>query len=167
MIYRSLLSFFVIAALLAPSIGCATSVGDNAPSLGSRKSFNTSTGEGIDLTKLKGRVVLIDFWATWCGPCVAAIPHVQELHDKYKDQGLIVIGHTDDSSQDLTSFIKEKKITYAISLGKDIGGDWGVSGIPHVFVVDVDGKVAWEGHPVDLKEDVVAQAVKKVSLKSK
>jgi thiol-disulfide isomerase/thioredoxin len=145
------------------SLAAATEVGDQAPSLGSTKSFNTPDGALIDLEKLRGKVVLIDFWATWCGPCVTAIPHVQELHKKYADQGLVVIGHTDGSSQDLENFIKQKAITYIVSLGADIGSTWGVTGIPSVFILDVEGKVIWKGHPAELQESALKAALKKVS----
>lgn len=135
-------------------------IGSLPPELGSDSTFNTPDGKGVALPALKGSVVLIDFWATWCGPCVAAIPHVQKLHDEYKDKGLVVIGHTDGSSRDLPTFIKSKQITYIISVGKDIGTGWGVSGIPHVFLVDAEGKVAWSGHPGSLDDALVAKLVK-------
>ncbi len=135
-------------------------IGSLPPDLGSDSTFNTPDGKGIVLPALKGSVVLIDFWATWCGPCVAAIPHVQKLHDAYKDKGLVVIGHTDGSSRDLANFIKSKQIPYVISVGNDIGTGWGVNGIPHVFLVDAEGKVAWSGHPGSLDDALVAKLVK-------
>ncbi len=150
--------------LLGPGVALRAgeaAVGSVAPELGSEKTFNTPGGAPVTLASLRGQVVLIDFWATWCGPCVAAIPHVQELHEKYHDQGLVVIGHTDASSQDLPAFIKQKKISYIISVGKDIGNAYGVSGIPHVFIIDPDGKIAWQGHPAELQDSTVAELMKK------
>ncbi|MGJ5676898.1 MAG: TlpA family protein disulfide reductase [Nostochopsis sp.] len=154
---------FIFTLVVAISIHgwSAVSVGSQAPDLSSSSSFNTEDGKAVRLESLRGQVVLIDFWATWCGPCVDAIPHMQELHDKFKDKGLVVIGHTDASSQGLPQFIEKKKITYPISVGKDIGNAYGVSGIPHVFLIDPNGKIAWDGHPAQLEEATVANLVKK------
>jgi thiol-disulfide isomerase/thioredoxin len=108
--------------------------------------------------------VLVDFWATWCGPCVASIPHLVELHHKYAEQGLVIIGHTDGSSTNLDGFIKSKNIPYLISVGADIGDAYGVSGIPQVFVIDPEGKVAWGGHPGSLQESTITNLLKNVRL---
>jgi thiol-disulfide isomerase/thioredoxin len=157
---------FLLIPLIVAAASAAQSVeiGKPAPSLGSTATVTPDNPKGpaVSLSALKGKVVLIDFWATWCGPCVAAIPHVQELHNKYGDKGLIVIGHTDGSSKNLQQFIKDKKITYQISLGNTIGDQWGVTGIPHVFIVDVAGNVAWEGHPAELKDEVIETQLKRV-----
>jgi thiol-disulfide isomerase/thioredoxin len=136
-------------------------VGSVAPEFGGTKFFNNPQGSNVSLSSLKGKVVLVDFWATWCGPCVASIPHLIELHEKYHRQGLVIIGHTDASSQGLEAFIKEKKIPYIISVGPNIGDAYGVSGIPHVFVIDPEGKVAWHGHPASMPESAVTEPLKR------
>ncbi len=156
----------IISLIVLSGAACvdaaAAKVGSPAPELSSTTSFNTADGAAIKLANLRGKVVLIDFWATWCGPCVAAIPHMQELHDKFASKGLVVVGHTDTSSDNLEQFIASKKITYAISVGTEIGGSWGVSGIPHVFVIDPDGVIVWDGHPAELQESVLTEPLKRV-----
>jgi thiol-disulfide isomerase/thioredoxin len=147
--------------LFSISAWSAVAVGSSPPDLGSLSSFNTEDGKEVRLEKFRGQVVLIDFWATWCGPCVASIPHLQELHDTYAKQGLVVIGHTDGSSRRLPEFIADKKITYPISVGNDIGKAYGVTGIPRVFLIDPEGKIAWEGHPGSLDESTVTNLLKR------
>lgn len=150
---------FLILLLVAVPAWCV-SIGSPAPELGATRSFNTEDKGPVSLSSYRGQVVLIDFWATWCGPCVAAIPHVQELDRKFRDKGLVVIGHTDGSSRNLDAFIAEKKITYIITVGADIGNAYGVTGIPRVFLIDTEGKIAWDGHPAELQEATVANLVK-------
>jgi len=141
-------------------------VGSPAPEFGGKQFHNLSPtmSSPVTLASLRGRVVVLDFWATWCGPCVVSIPHLIELHQKYAEQGLVIVGHTDGSSTGLEAFIKAKNIPYLISVGADIGDAYGVSGIPYVFVIDPDGKVAWHGHPGDMQESTITNALKNVRL---
>jgi thiol-disulfide isomerase/thioredoxin len=112
-----------------------------------------------------GKVYILECWATWCGPCIVAIPHVDELYDKYKDKGLRVIGVNvwEDGKDKVETFVKGKGdgMSYPVAYtGK--GGvfetDWlkpaGVRGIPHAFVVK-DGKVLLTTHPMQLSEAVI------------
>ncbi len=160
---RPLANLIIITCLsLSLSLQAAEpAIGSVAPDLGATSSFNTLDKGPVTLESLRGQVVLIDFWATWCHPCCEAIPHVEELYEKYKDQGLVVIGHTDASSKDLANFIPKNKITYIISVGANIGDAYGVTGIPHVFLIDPDGKIAWSGHPSGLQESTITALLKK------
>src|SRR6185503_14721465 len=113
-----------------------------------------------------GKAYIVEFWATWCGPCVATIPHVNELHQKFKDKGLVVIGQNvfENDTSKVEPFIKKMgdKMTYRVALdvtegaNKGAMGDtWmkaaGQNGIPTAFVVNKEGKIAWIGHPANLK----------------
>jgi thiol-disulfide isomerase/thioredoxin len=152
----------VVVSCLLPLTSCGDDAGALAPSLGSTKSFNTRDGASIHLEDYRGKVVLVDFWATWCGPCVLAMPHLEELHKAYGPKGLVVIGHTDISSQDLGDFVKKTGVTYKISQGDDIGEEWKVTTIPELFLIDVDGRILWRGGPKDLKTDMIEDALKRV-----
>lgn len=161
---RTLLILILATCFLATeSVATEPAIGSLAPELGAETSFNTPDKGPVTLAALRGQVVLIDFWATWCGPCCEAIPHVQELHEKYHDKGLVVIGHTNKTSQNLAEFITKNKIGYIISVSKaaSIGEAYGVTGIPHVFLIDVDGKIAWSGHPARLEESTITDLLKK------
>lgn len=109
-----------------------------------------------------GKVHIVECWATWCGPCLAMIPHMNDLHNKFKDRGLVVIGVNvgNDTEEKATDFVTRKgdKMAYRVAYeGKtgQVSKDWlqaaQAKGIPHSFVVR-DGKILWHGHPMELTE---------------
>ena len=94
-----------------------------------------------------GKFVLIDFWATWCGPCRKAIPELNEYQEKYDDK-LVVIGISDETPEKVKGF-DAVEIAYfsAIDTQGTIKKELEVTGIPHVILVDPEGIVRWEGFP--------------------
>ncbi len=147
----------------APEAPAALAVGSPAPALSPAKWLQ---GEPVKAFE-KDKVYLVECWATWCGPCVAAIPHVNELHNKFKDKGLVVIGVNvwESPESKAAEFVKKKGAGMAYRVAYD-GGDeglvakhWlraaGANGIPHAFVVR-ESKILWHGHPSELSEEVVA-----------
>ena len=114
-----------------------------APALAAKQWLNT-TGE-LGLDQFKGKVVLLDFWGQWCAPCVKNLPSVQELHVKYKDKGLVVIGvHSADRSDKLDDFLKEKKITFPVMVDQGTTAKrYVIDTWPTYFLIDKAGKVSW------------------------
>jgi thiol-disulfide isomerase/thioredoxin len=106
------------------------------------------SGEPVTSAGLRGRVLVIDFWATWCPPCVAAMPKMKELYEKYAPQGVVFIGVSHDDAgpaglQKLLSFVAANEIPWAQyhQANRELSRAWNVSGIPSVFVVDQEGRV--------------------------
>ena len=100
-------------------------------------------GKPWHLQELRGKVVLVNFWATWCPPCRKEMPDLQALYDKYKDQGFLVLSISDEESAKVTPFIAEKKISYPVLLdpGRKVNEAFIVEGIPKSFVFDREGKL--------------------------
>lgn len=101
-------------------------------------------GQTIRLSDYQGKVVLIDFWATWCPPCRVAIPHLVELQKKYGDQGLVVLGLSlDMNPEDLTQFLSKTETNYPmLEVDEDTREAYGgVVSIPQTFVVDRKGQI--------------------------
>jgi TonB family protein len=119
-------------------------------------------GNRVDLQSLKGKVTLLDFWASWCGPCVRELPHIEKLHRDFKDRGLVVLGVNNEEADVARAFVKNKGYTFTslVDEGREVAMKYGVSGIPHVFVIGREGKVKWNalgygpGREIDLRSAV-------------
>ncbi len=142
-------------------------VGDRAPEL--------AIGEwvkGDEVTGFEdGKVYVVEFWATWCGPCITGMPHISKLQKEYKDKGVTIIGvNIWDEPENVAPFMEDdegdEKMQYTVAIEKKIEGenvrngvmarDWmraaGQNGIPSAFVVDQKGYIAWIGHPMRMDE---------------
>ncbi|HEV3026355.1 MAG TPA: TlpA disulfide reductase family protein [Planctomycetota bacterium] len=141
---RHLVAAALLLALAAPTVGAQES---KQPKEINAKGWINA--EGASLEKLKGKVVIVEFWATWCPPCRASIPHLVELRNKTDKSKVEIIGLTDEPLSKVEKFAKDMKMNYIVGYGSTSGEAYGVTGIPHAFVIGPDGKIAWDGHPMD------------------
>jgi len=103
------------------------------------------TGQKLNLSSYRGKVVLLDFWATWCDPCRDEIPHFVELQKKYGDQGLQIIGVSmDDGPEPVRDFYQRFKMNYPVVMGNAKTGELygGVLGLPIAFLIGRDGRIS-------------------------
>ena len=139
----------------------------NKPGIGEAMDlkFTSLAGKEIDLADMKGKVILIDFWATWCGPCIAELPNVLKAYETYHDKGFEIIGISLDNAKDeakLKSFVKDKNMPWPQAFdGKgwdtDLAQQYGISSIPATFLVGKDGKIVSS----NLRGPALSLAVKK------
>jgi len=106
----------------------------------------TAGGATLRLSSLRGRIVVLDFWATWCGPCKRAMPALERLHEAYAGRPVTVLGMNAFERGDAAAYVRAQGYTYQTVLECDrVARRYGVSGIPALFVLDPEGRVAWTG----------------------
>lgn len=101
-------------------------------------------GVEVSLSDFEGKVVVLDLWATWCGPCKVEIPYLVELYEEFKDEGVVVIGVGLDQggASILRPFVEENNVTYPILVGnRSVAQAYNVSGIPTTFMIGRDGRI--------------------------
>jgi len=127
--------------------------------------LKTLEDQEISLSELKGKVVLLDFWATWCGPCRESIPHLIQLYRTYQDKGFVLIGLSMDKKGDVDTvrhFVKSMDIPYPIILTPDdVTRNYGVTGIPTTILIDKEGKI--QGKMVGFNSSIAQQTSARVA----
>ncbi|MEM1447132.1 MAG: TlpA disulfide reductase family protein [Planctomycetota bacterium] len=120
--------------------------------------MKTIDNERFTSEDLRGRLVVVEFWATWCGPCVEMIPHLKKMNNTYEDQGVVMISvSVDDDTGAARKMIRQRKMDWVMVLNKDQesrpNGEFfsGRYGIPHAFLISPDGDLLWNGHPARLE----------------
>ncbi|MCH8806209.1 MAG: TlpA family protein disulfide reductase [Planctomycetes bacterium] len=153
-----------VLVLISCNLGLAQDgtlkVGDIAPPIEIGKWLNVdkarlSTGPALD-----GKVVLVDFWGTWCPPCVRAMPQIQRLHDRYRDRGLVVVALSYEDTNTMKPFIEKNAYTMPVAsdTNKRCVTAYGVKAWPTTFLIDKEGKIAYVGGPYSI-EPVIEKAL--------
>ncbi|MEI7640380.1 MAG: TlpA disulfide reductase family protein [bacterium] len=108
--------------------------------------IEVNTGKRIKLSDYRGKIVILDFWATWCPPCKAEIPAFVKLQDKYRNDGLVILGVALDDETRVKNFYKQNNMNYPVVLGnREVANQYGgIQGIPTTFVIDKKGNKARE-----------------------
>ena len=131
--------------------------------------FTSLQGKPVDVASMKGKVILVDFWATWCQPCIRELPHVIETYNKYHSQGFEVIGVSLDKAEDkekLLQFLKDKNMPWPQHFdgkgwGNALAKEYGISGIPATYLIGPNGKIVATNLRGDALEKEVAKHIKK------
>src|SRR5512143_45454 len=127
-------------ALLLAGTASAVGVGDKAPAF----TLPTANGDRVALDALRGKVVYVDFWASWCGPCRRSFPWMNGLQARYADEGLAIVAiDVDKRQEDALRFLLDTPASFPIAW--DPGGDtpaaWGVQGMPSSYLIDRNGVI--------------------------
>jgi thiol-disulfide isomerase/thioredoxin len=172
MMYRSTVAVLILAAgaTLAVATEPTLKIGNPAPNLQTGKWVQGEPVTGFE----KGKVYVVEFWATWCRSCRGLAPHLSEIQNKYKNAGLILIGQDcyESNERRVAPFVKRMgdKMTYRIALDDKTRNEkgamletWmtaaGKERVPTVFLVDTKGVIAWIGHPLQLKQKVIEEVL--------
>ena len=133
-----------VAVRLGPQLGALLGVGadpDDAPEY----DLVTLSGDTVRSAELAGRVVVVNFWATWCPPCRLEMPSLQKLHERRAAEGAVVLGFSTDVGGDegVRAFLRERGITYPVgkATGEHQRAFGGIQGIPTTFILDREGRV--------------------------
>ena len=162
LLFKILLTFGIISAVWARPVAQTRqlAIGDTAPPLYLEKLLQAPPDAKVDWDALKGKVIVLDFWATWCKPCVEAIPHLNQLAKDLADQPVVFLSVTDDAVDRLEAFLKTTpmKSWIGIDTNRQNWARFSVPSISHTIIIGPDSKVK----AITLPENVSAQAVRDV-----
>lgn len=150
---------FLLIILVAPFIiHSQVETGKKAPELHLEGIYNCKD-KSLQLESLKGNIVVLDFWATWCSPCVAAFPENNELYAKFKDKNVTFIAITDDSKEKLENFLKKVKIDFCVGRDDDKQEfrNYNVTGRPAMFIINRDGTLVYRG--IHVSEETLLEVI--------
>lgn len=150
---RNLVLLSLLALVCAlPLIADGPESGDAPIALDARDWMNTADGEPIAVEDLAGKIVVIEFWGTWCPPCRAVIPHMKEIYEQYAATGkLVIIGvHSvkGGNTQAVHDFVTENEMPYTVCIDNGRAAiDYGITGYPTAFIFGPEQTLLYRGHP--------------------
>ena len=147
--------------VLAVLFGCTNKATSSGGNVAADFTLQDMNGKNVRLSDYRGKVVLLEFWATWCPPCRASIPGIEKLFNAYKDRGLVVLAVSlDEGGWDpVKSFISSNGMTYTVLKGNDdVLASYQVRTIPMMLIVYKDGRISKRylgfGNEEDLEKDI-------------
>lgn len=165
-----------VAALVFALVGCSDGSRNNADSTTPRTSRRVEIGQQVpaygaisltggadSLAALRGQVVLLNVWATWCIPCRTELPDLQALHERFQSQGLVVVGVSidqGDDASDVRAYATERGVTYALwhDPADRISGVFLANGVPATYLIGRDGTLRWRWLGPLTKDDAALNA---------
>ena len=149
------------AIIMALLFSCTDKAAKSGGTTAADFTLQDLSGKNVTLSDMKGKVVLLEFWATWCPPCRASIPGIERIYESYKDKGVVVLAVSmDDGGWDtVQSFVKEYGIKYTVLKGNDdVAVKYQVRSIPMLLVLDKEGKISKRylgfGSDEDVERDI-------------
>jgi cytochrome c biogenesis protein CcmG/thiol:disulfide interchange protein DsbE len=150
--FRFPLALTVLTATICAGCGPQPVTSGPAPDF----TLDSLDGDAVTLSALAGQVVAIDFWATWCSPCVEGLDHLQQIHERYADQGLAVLAiNVGEDREEAAEFVADHGYTFTVLLDVDgrASDAYGVQAIPHTLIVDREGEVHYTpGFPDEIED---------------
>jgi peroxiredoxin len=152
-------SFILILLVIRFSANAQLEVGSAAPEIFLDGIYNLESGEIPTIETLKGQIVVLYFWATWCSPCIKEFPKIDELHERYQDQ-VQIIAITDDPKDRLENFLAKMSVNFLI--GRDFNtktiNQYQITGRPTVYVLNREGTIVYQGSKftVDMLDEAIA-----------
>lgn len=137
----------ILLSVVFLSVGCSSNASP-APEISAKFWLNT---QGITLEENRDKIIVVEFWATWCPPCRAVIPHIKEMTEKYKDKNVIFVSISNEPRGTVESFAKKAGMTWPVAAESNSAQDYQVSGIPASFII-IDKEIRWNGHPAAIDE---------------
>ena len=140
---KKILLTLSMTALLLFTAGCSCPFSDKTADSKPQMNKELGSGKTMRLSDLKGKPVFINFWATWCPPCVGELPQIEKKYTEYKDKMHFVILSVDDNEQDPARFIQSKGYTFPAAYGdhQALGRAYGIDAIPASYIISADGHI--------------------------
>jgi len=147
-------ALILLTAIICSGCGTQPLISGPAPDF----TLDSLHGDAVTLSDLKGQVAVLDFWATWCSPCVEGMDHLQQMHERYADQGMVVLAiNAGEEREEVVEFVAGHGYTFTVLLDTDgvVSDAYGVQGIPHTIIVDPEGEVHYAPGWPDEVEDTL------------